>query len=117
MLSSPVAVTEVSGGVVSAVCFPTMEKSLRVLMLENSEADAELIKHELSRAGLAPITKRVDSEEAFASALREFDPELVLSDHSLTHFDARAAIRLLRKLRPTTPLIEIGRASCRERTV
>jgi len=45
-----------------------MEKSLRVLMLENSEADAELIKHELSRAGLEPVTKRVDSEEAFASA-------------------------------------------------
>ena len=39
-------------------------------MLENSEADAELIKHELSRAGLEPVTKRVDSEEAFASALR-----------------------------------------------
>ena len=67
---------------------PTMEKSLRVLMLENSEADAELIKHELSRAGLDPVTKRVDSEESFAAALREFDPELVLSDHSLAQFDA-----------------------------
>src|SRR5882672_3364121 len=117
MLSSPVAVTEVSGGVVSAVCFPTMEKSLRVLMLENSEADAELIKHELSRAGLAPITKRVDSEEAFASALREFAPELVLSDHSLTHFDARGAIRVLRKLRPATPLIVVSGSLNNEKTV
>ena len=57
-----------------------MSKSLRVLMLENSEADAELIKHELSRAGLAPVTKRVDTEEAFASAIPEFAPDIVLLD-------------------------------------
>jgi DNA-binding NarL/FixJ family response regulator len=76
-------------------------------MLENSEADAELIKHELSRAGLAPVTKRVDSEEAFISALREFAPEIVLSDHSLAQFDACAALRLLRRLRPVTPLIVV----------
>jgi len=86
-------------------------------MLENSEADAELIKHELSRAGLAPITKRVDSEEAFASALREFDPELVLSDHSLAQFDARGAIRVLRKLRPATPLIVVSGSLNNEKTV
>lgn len=94
-----------------------MEKSLRVLMLENSEADAELIKHELHRAGLAPVTKRVDSEEAFASALREFAPELVLSDHSLAQFDARAAIRILRKLRPATPFIVVSGSLNNEKTV
>lgn len=99
------------------MCFPTMEKSLRVLMLENSEADAELIKHELSRAGLEPVTKRVDSEEAFASAVREFDPELVLSDHSLAQFDARAAVRVLRKLRPATPLIVVSGSLNGEKTV
>lgn len=86
-------------------------------MLENSEADAELIKHELSRAGLEPVTKRVDSEEAFASALREFAPELVLSDHSLAQFDARAAIRILRKLRPATPLIVVSGSLNNEKTV
>ena len=86
-------------------------------MLENSEADAELIKHELSRAGLEPVTKRVDSEEAFASALREFAPELVLSDHALAQFDARAALRLLRKLRPATPLIVVSGSLNNEKTV
>ena len=86
-------------------------------MLENSEADAELIKHELSRAGLEPVTKRVDSEEAFASALREFAPELVLSDHSLAQFDARAAVRVLRKLRPATPLIVVSGSLNGEKTV
>jgi DNA-binding NarL/FixJ family response regulator len=80
---------------------------LRVLLLEDSEADAELIRHELRRAGMVAVTDRVDSEEAFASALREFAPDVVLSDHSLAQFDAQAALTMLRKVRPTTALIVV----------
>jgi DNA-binding NarL/FixJ family response regulator len=94
-----------------------MTKSLRVLMLENSEADAELIKHELSRAGMAPVTKRVDTEEAFASALPEFAPDIVLLDPAVAQVDARAALRLLRRLRPVTPLIVVSCALNGEQTV
>ena len=85
-------------------------------MLDNSEADAELIKHELSRAGLAPVTKRVDTEEAFASAIPEFAPDIVLLDHACDHVDARAVLRLLRRLRPITPLIVVSSLNG-ERTV
>jgi CheY-like chemotaxis protein len=80
---------------------------MRVLLLEDSEADAELIRHELRRAGMVAVTDRVDSEEAFAFALREFAPDVVLSDHSLAQFDAQAALTLLRKVRPTTALIVV----------
>jgi DNA-binding NarL/FixJ family response regulator len=78
---------------------------IRVLILEDNEADAELIRHELLRAGLSTITDRVDSEGGFAAALREFEPDVVLSDHSLSQFDAQSALALMRKVRPTTPLI------------
>lgn len=78
---------------------------IRVLILEDNEADAELIRHELLRAGLSTITDRVDSEDTFAAALREFEPDVVLSDHSLAQFDAQSALALMRKVRPTTPLI------------
>lgn len=74
-------------------------------MLENSEADAELIGQELHQAGLSILIERVESEDAFASALRAFEPDVVLADHSLGEFDARAALDLLRKVRPGTPLI------------
>jgi DNA-binding NarL/FixJ family response regulator len=74
-------------------------------MLEESAADAELIRHELGRSGLAAVTERVDTERAFASALIEFSPDVVLSDHSLGAFDAQSALELLRSIRPTTPLI------------
>jgi DNA-binding NarL/FixJ family response regulator len=86
-------------------------------MLETSTADAELIKHELSRAGLAAMTSCVDCEEAFVSALQEFAPDVVLSDHTLAQFDARAALHLLRRLRPTTPFIIVSGAFHGEKTV
>jgi DNA-binding NarL/FixJ family response regulator len=78
---------------------------IRVLLLEDNESDAELIRHELRRSGLATVTDRVESEDAFAVALREFEPDVVLSDHSLAQFDGHSALTMLRKVRPTTPLI------------
>jgi DNA-binding NarL/FixJ family response regulator len=74
-------------------------------MLEDSVADADLIRHELDRAGLVTIIERVDSEEAFASAVRDFSPDVVLSDHTLGQFHARAAQKILRDLRPTAAFI------------
>jgi DNA-binding NarL/FixJ family response regulator len=80
-------------------------RAIRVLMIEKSEADAELIRHELDRAGLITLTERVDSEEAFASAVRDFAPDVVLSDHALGQFHSRVAQRILRDLRPTAAFI------------
>ena len=74
-------------------------------MLEDSEADAELMRHELSRSNLVTVIERVDSEDAFAFALNDFAPDVVLADHSLAQFDAQSALALLRRVRPTTPLI------------
>jgi DNA-binding NarL/FixJ family response regulator len=94
-----------------------MTKTLRVLILKTSEADAELIKHELSRAGLSAVTLRVECENTFSAALAEFAPDIVLSDHSLEEFDARAALRLLRHARPTTPLIIVSDSLAGDKTI
>lgn len=82
-------------------------RPVRVLILEDSEADAELIRYELTRSGLRTIIERVDSEAAFSSAIADFAPDVVLCDHSLAQFDARSALALLRRFRPATPLIAI----------
>jgi DNA-binding NarL/FixJ family response regulator len=86
-------------------------------MLDSDEADAELIRHELGRSGLSAITERVDTQDAFVSALKDFAPNVVLADHSLPDFDAQAALALLRKLRPTTPFILVTRSLHGEMTV
>jgi DNA-binding NarL/FixJ family response regulator len=86
-------------------------------MLEDSQADAELIRHQLLRSGLPTVTERVDTEHGFVSALKDFVPDVVLCDHSLGTFDAQAALSLLQGIRPTTPLILVTGAVNSEATV
>jgi DNA-binding NarL/FixJ family response regulator len=81
------------------------KKPLRVLLLEDNEADAALISHELQRSGMRILLAQVDSAEAFSAALKTFAPDVVLSDHSLAQFDSRAALEVLREVRPITPFI------------
>jgi DNA-binding NarL/FixJ family response regulator len=85
-----------------------MTRALRVLMVEDSRNDAELIEAQLRRNGLQVITERVNSAPAFTFALREFAPDVVTSDHSLAHFNAPAAAEVLRALHPTAPLIVVS---------
>ena len=94
-----------------------MTKPLRVLLLEESESDAELIRHELHCSGVTAVTERVDSEAAFSRAVRDFAPDVVLTDHSLSDFDARDALDILRRRRPATPLIVVTGAVSGQKTV
>ena len=83
------------------------EKPLRILLLEDSAADAALISHELERSGMRIMVTQVDSAESFTAALKSFAPDVVLSDHSLARFDSRAALEVQREVRPTVPFIII----------
>ena len=87
-----------------------MSAPLRVLMLENSEADADLIVAELDQAAMKAQVKRVDSREAFVDALREFKPDVVLADHSLPSFNSVAALEVVRVHRAATPVIVVAGA-------
>jgi DNA-binding NarL/FixJ family response regulator len=94
-----------------------MKKALRVLLLEDSAADFELIAHELRRSGMTAVAERVDSKDAFVTGIRDFAPDVVLSDHSLADFDARAALHILRSMSPTTPLLIVTGSIQGDRTV
>src|SRR5947199_301294 len=75
------------------------QPTLRILLLEDSPADAELVTLELRHAGLDAVTQRADTEDAFVRAVRDFAPDVVLSDHSLAQFNSTAALRLPRARR------------------
>jgi DNA-binding NarL/FixJ family response regulator len=85
-----------------------MSKTLRILHLEDSPADVERIRAELGRAGVKILSQRVSSEDGFASALREFQPDVVLCDQTHAAFDARAALIALQTHRPFAPLILVS---------
>jgi len=83
------------------------EQPLRILLLEDSALDAELITHQLDRAGIGCVTQRVDTEGAFVHALRGFEPDIVLCDHGLARYNAMAALRTARAERPAMPIIVV----------
>ena len=59
---------------------------------------------------MSVVTERVDSRHAFEQALRDFAPDVVLSDHALAQFDARAALEVMQNLRPAAALIVVAGA-------
>ena len=90
---------------------------LRVLMLEDVLADAELAERELRKVGLELRFQRVDSQDAFVHALQEFHPDIVLSDHNLPKFSGRDAVRLTQQLAPGTPVILVTGSTSEETAV
>src|SRR2546428_516742 len=81
---------------------------LRVLLTEDNPADAELELRELKRAGLRIAHRIADTEQGFVSALREFSPDVLLSDFSMPGFDGMAALALARDLAPDTPFVFVS---------
>jgi diguanylate cyclase (GGDEF)-like protein/PAS domain S-box-containing protein len=86
----------------------TAAPTIRVLLTEDVAADAELELRELKRAGLRVAHRLVDSELSFEQALREFAPDVILSDFSMPGFDGMAALALARELSPDTPFIFVS---------
>jgi diguanylate cyclase (GGDEF)-like protein/PAS domain S-box-containing protein len=82
-----------------------MDKELRILILEDNPADAELEEHELRKARLVFTSNVVDTKEAFLKALDEFFPDIILSDYDLPSFDGLAALRIAKGKCPDVPFI------------
>ena len=80
-------------------------KPIRILLLEDSRVDADLIARELGRSELHVLLERVDSEASFIAALDTFSPDVVLSDHALAQFNSQSALETLRAISPATPFI------------
>ena len=80
---------------------------LRLLIVEDQAADAELLLAELGRHGFNPYGRRVVTEEGYVAAL---DPQLdlILADHNLPCFDASAALRLLKESGLDIPLLVVS---------
>ncbi len=81
-----------------------MSEQLRVLIVEDSDADVELILYTLRQDGFEPTWSRVRTE----AELREhIDPALdvILADFSLPTFDAAGVLRVVKELEITVPVI------------
>src|SRR6266508_295056 len=87
-----------------------MKEELRILILEDVAAHAELMERELRKAEIVFSARRVATREAFLAALRDFNPDLILADYSLPSFDGVAALSIAREQCPAAPFVFVSGA-------
>jgi sigma-B regulation protein RsbU (phosphoserine phosphatase) len=95
-----------------------LEKTeIRILALEDSDIDSELIMHELRQGGIEFTTIRVQTGADFERAIFEFRPELILADYRLPTFDGGQALAIAKVRCPDVPVIVISGAVGEETAV
>lgn len=82
-----------------------MDRMLKILHLEDLPADAEMVARVLRKAKLSFDIRVVIDRSDFLKALREFRPDIILSDHSLPAFNSLEALKITREEGILSPFI------------
>jgi len=85
-----------------------MEKSIRLLVIEDSEDDALLVVSEIRKSGNDPVFKRVESEQELIESLEAEQWDLVTSDYSMPGFTGIEALKIVKKHDIDMPFILIS---------
>ncbi len=85
-----------------------MNKTLRVLIAEDSERDRDMLERHLSTAGYSLVTDCVFTANTFAAALTSTEWDLIICDYSMHGFNAPRALKLLHASGLDIPFIIIS---------
>jgi len=91
-----------------------MEKNFKILIVEDVPTDAELIKREIEKNTVQHTCKVVETKDAYLKALKEFEPEIILSDYSLPSFNGMQALLIRQEMMPDVPFILVTGANNEE---
>ncbi|MBU3947465.1 MAG: PAS domain S-box protein [Proteobacteria bacterium] len=80
-------------------------KKLKILNLEDSPNDSELIEEILSEAGIECEIILTDTEEGFISEIEKGCVDIILADYTLPSFDGFSALDIALKKCPEAPFI------------
>src|SRR5579872_7345142 len=82
--------------------------TVRVLIIEESDADAERVLRELRRSSYEVISERVSTAEALEKALKTNSWDIVLAGAAVRQLNAREAIAILRQNGIDIPLVVVS---------
>lgn len=85
-----------------------MSKKLNVLLVEDCEDDAILLRRELVKGGYEAIVSRVDNAADLRAAMAEQAWDVVISDYNLPQFDALAALQVVKEKGIDIPFIIVS---------
>src|SRR4051794_25597843 len=87
-----------------------MKQKLKILLLEDMKADAELIETELNNANIEFENVLVDTKKEFITALNQFTPDVILADHSVASFNSMEALKIVKENGITSPFLVVTTA-------
>src|ERR1700674_2633322 len=87
---------------------PDMTRPLRVLHLEDSPRDAEMIRHKLDVEGVSCDILLANSQDSFEAALTRESFDLIISDYNLPGYDGITALKHAQETQPDVPVILIS---------
>ena len=82
-----------------------MKPALRILLIEDSADDADLLRFQLEDAGLSFELRCASSERTLLDTLDTFTPTVAVSDLNLPGSSGLAALALLHERWPGLPLV------------
>jgi len=83
-------------------------KPLSILIIDDSDIDANLLLHTLRAADYDVTYEIVQTEESLRVALERRDWNLITSDQKMPCFDALSALMLAKRLKPTVPFVVVS---------
>ena len=85
-----------------------MDRTLRLLIVDDIQDDADLILLAMQRGGFAVTYELVDTLPAMHAALERQEWDVITSDHSMPRFSAPEALALAKARRPDIPFIIVS---------
>lgn len=82
-----------------------MKDVVKILLVEDLPSDAQLAKYELKKVFDQMEIRQTDNEPDFLDALRNFKPDIVISDYQMPAFDGMTALKIVLKESPMIPVI------------
>lgn len=89
----------------SSVISSTQPRPIHLLLVENDPAEAELLLHELRRAGFAVSAKMVEARQDFVREVQAESFDLILTDYSLNGWMGIEAVSIMKALGLDVPQI------------
>src|ERR1700694_855919 len=94
-----------------------MTRSIRVLHLEDSPGDAEIIRRRLDVADVSCDIVLANNKDSFEAALTREPFDLIISDYNLPGYDGVTALKQAQATQPDVPVILISGTVVEEEAV